>query len=130
DGVYTVKYFSVDNTGNAEAVKTASTAIHIDKTNPSPATLTVPSFVKNGQALTNAATDPTVNGASSGVSSVSYYYCSGASCTPSVLIGTGSTGPPYARSWTAQPADGPYRVMATAPDGAGTTANPRTAPKP
>ena len=119
DGVFAVKYFSVDALGNAEAVKTAGTAIHIDKTNPTPATLSVPSFVKNGQALTNSATDPTVNGATSGVASVSYFYCSGASCTPSTLIGTSSTGPSFSVAWTSQPADGAYRVQAVATDVAG-----------
>jgi hypothetical protein len=34
DGVYTIKYFSVDNAGNAEAVKTASTPVMIDQTAP------------------------------------------------------------------------------------------------
>jgi hypothetical protein len=33
-GVYTVRYFSVDNAGNAEAVQTAGTQIRIDKTLP------------------------------------------------------------------------------------------------
>jgi hypothetical protein len=121
DGVYTVKYFSVDTVGNTESVKTAGTAIHIDKTNPTPATLTIPSFIKNGQALTNAATDPTVNGVSSGVASVSYYYCSGASCTPGILIGTSSTGPNYSVTWSTQPADGAYRVQAVVTDVAGNT---------
>lgn len=35
DGVYTLKYFSVDAAGNAETVKTAGTQIRIDKTAPS-----------------------------------------------------------------------------------------------
>jgi hypothetical protein len=34
-GTYTVKYFTVDNAGNAEAVQTAGTQIRIDKTSPS-----------------------------------------------------------------------------------------------
>ncbi|MGZ4209844.1 MAG: OmpL47-type beta-barrel domain-containing protein [Actinomycetota bacterium] len=33
-GVYTIKYFSTDNAGNQETVKTAGTQIHIDKTLP------------------------------------------------------------------------------------------------
>jgi len=33
-GIYTIKYFSVDNAGNQEAVKTAGTQIRIDKTGP------------------------------------------------------------------------------------------------
>jgi hypothetical protein len=127
DGVYTIKYFSIDNAGNTEAVETAATAIHIDKTNPSPGTFTLPSFIKNGQALTNAATDPTVSGASSGVASVSYYYCSG-TCTPSpgaggtTLIGTSTTGPSYSVTWTSQPADGSYSVLAQVTDNAGNKA--------
>jgi hypothetical protein len=36
EGNYTVKYFSVDNVGNQEAVKTAGTTICIDKTAPAP----------------------------------------------------------------------------------------------
>jgi len=41
DGVYTIKYFSVDNVGNAEPVQTASTLIRIDRTNPSAPALTL-----------------------------------------------------------------------------------------
>lgn len=41
DGSYTIKYFSVDANGNAEAVKTASTVITIDKTAPAPTALTL-----------------------------------------------------------------------------------------
>jgi hypothetical protein len=36
EGTYTIKYFTVDNVGNTEAVKTAATAICIDKTAPAP----------------------------------------------------------------------------------------------
>jgi hypothetical protein len=121
DGIYTVKYFSVDNAGNTESVKTAGTAIHIDKTNPIPAALSIPSFIKNGQALTDAATDPTVNGASSGVASVAYYYCSGVSCTPNTLIGSSSAASSYSVTWSSMPVDGTYRVQAVATDNAGNT---------
>lgn len=41
DGTYTIKYFSVDVAGNAEAVKTASTGITIDKTAPVPTAVTL-----------------------------------------------------------------------------------------
>jgi hypothetical protein len=34
DGTYTIKYFSVDNAGNQESVKTAINVVKIDKTNP------------------------------------------------------------------------------------------------
>jgi hypothetical protein len=41
DGTYTIKYFSVDVAGNAESVKTAGTAITIDKTAPVPTAVTL-----------------------------------------------------------------------------------------
>ncbi|EKE20234.1 MAG: hypothetical protein ACD_8C00035G0001 [uncultured bacterium] len=34
EGIYTVKYFSVDNAGNTEAIKTASNTVKIDTTKP------------------------------------------------------------------------------------------------
>lgn len=34
DGVYTIKYFSVDNAGNTEGIKTATNTVRIDKTAP------------------------------------------------------------------------------------------------
>ena len=34
DGVYTIRYFSIDNVGNVEPVRTAFATIRIDKTNP------------------------------------------------------------------------------------------------
>ena len=36
EGTYTIKYFTVDNVGNQETVKTAATVICIDKTAPAP----------------------------------------------------------------------------------------------
>jgi hypothetical protein len=36
DGTYTIKYFTVDNVGNSETVKTGSAVICIDKTAPAP----------------------------------------------------------------------------------------------
>lgn len=41
DGVYTIRYFSVDGSGNTEAVKTAATIITIDKTAPLPTAITL-----------------------------------------------------------------------------------------
>ena len=118
DGVYTVKYFSTDRVGNAEAVKTAGTQIRIDKTAPASATLdALPASIRNGQALTGSSAD----GGPSGIASVAYYRCAGAPCTPSTLIGTSSTGPDYSVAWSAQPADGVYQVLARAQDAAGNT---------
>jgi hypothetical protein len=118
DGIYTVKYFSVDNVSNNEAVKTAGTQIRIDKTPPTSVTLnSLPASIKNGQALSGSAVD----GGPSGIASISYYYCAGALCTPSVLIGTSSTSPSYTIAWNSQPADGVYQVLARATDAAGNT---------
>lgn len=43
DGIYTIKYFSVDNAGNKEVVKTAANQVKIDKTVPLAPTITSPS---------------------------------------------------------------------------------------
>jgi hypothetical protein len=131
DGLYTIKYFSKDNVGNPEAVETAGTQIRIDTTNPTAGEVVTSgayvngatTYVKNGQAFTDTTTgDPTVNGASSGVASVQYLYCSGSSCTPSTSIGTSSSGPGYSVAWSSQPADGTYRIAAKVTDNAGNSA--------
>ena len=115
EGVYTVKYFSIDNVGNVESPKTAGTQIRIDKTAPSSATLDpVTAVIKNGHILTGSGAD-----ALSGVGSIFYYFCAGASCTPVTLIGSSSTGPGYAVTWSSQPADGTYQVLARVRDVAG-----------
>ena len=41
DGVYTIRYFSVDNVGNVEPVRTAFATIRIDKTNPAAPTISL-----------------------------------------------------------------------------------------
>ncbi len=41
DGVYTIRYFSVDNVGNVEPVRTAFTTIRIDQTSPSAPVITL-----------------------------------------------------------------------------------------
>ncbi|HEY3069863.1 MAG TPA: Ig-like domain-containing protein [Gaiellaceae bacterium] len=114
DGTYTIEYFSVDHVSNAETVKTAGTQIRIDKTAPTVTMTAPPATIHNGQALTATASD-----ALSGIASVSYYYCAGTSCTPTTLIGTSATGPGYSVTWSAQPADGPYQLLARATDVAG-----------
>ena len=118
DGSYTVKYFSVDTVGNAEPVRTASTAIRIDKTPPTATLGSLPGTVRNGQVLTAAASD-----AGSGVASVSYYQCTPSPCTPVTLIGSSSRGPGYFVTWSSQPADGSYDVSARVLDNAGNTGN-------
>ena len=117
DGVYTIKYFSVDRVGNAEAVQTGASQIRIDATNPSSSTLdALPAAIRNGQILSGSAADAT-----SGVVTVAYYRCAGTSCSPSTLVVSSSTGPSYAVTWNSQPADGDYQVLARATDAAGNT---------
>jgi hypothetical protein len=117
EGIHIVKYFSVDNVGNAEAVRTAGTPIRIDKTKPGSAVLApLPSVIRSGQILTGSGSD-----ALSGVASITYLYCAGSSCTPSTPAGSSSTPPGYAFTWTSQPADGVYQVLARVSDAAGNT---------
>ena len=115
DGVYTVRYRSTDNVGNAEAVRVAGSQIRIDRTSPSTATLaTLPAAIRNGQALSAAAAD-----ALSGVSFMTYLYCAGAACTPATVIASSTAGPSYPVSWSDMPADGTYQVLVRATDVAG-----------
>jgi hypothetical protein len=114
-----------DRTGNAMAAfsltfSTGATATP-DTTGPTVVFNTLPAVIRNGQNLTaTGTTDP------SGVASVTYDYCAGASCTPSITIGSSSTGPAYLVTWAAEPSDGTYQVAATALD---TFGNPATSAK-
>jgi len=78
----------------------------------------------------NALTD-TASDAGSGVASVAYYYCSGysGSCTSGnwtpIVPASGSTSP-YTVTWTSQPADGAYQVVAVGTDNAGNVSGPST----
>ena len=92
-----------------------------------PAVETVVSvLVHNGATLTDAATD-----AGSGVASVTYYYCpspnfgslSCTSSTPWTLIGTSSSTSPYSVTWTGQPNNGDYVVVAVGTDNVSNTDN-------
>jgi hypothetical protein len=137
DGIHVLRYFSIDAAGNREAVRTAATAIRIDRTPPTPGALATPgatavaggTAIRSGQTLTATASDPVVNGAASGIAQVAYYACPG-TCTPSpgtpgtFLIGTATGGTAaYPVTWAAQPADGAYSLLARATDGAGTSAD-------
>jgi hypothetical protein len=94
----------------------------------------VPAQIRNGQSLSVASA---ADNGGSGVKSVAYYYCAGSPCVPSTLIGSSTTGPGYAVTWSAEPADGTYTVAAKATDNVGnvsalgatqTTAVDNTAP--
>lgn len=70
-------------------------------------------YVNNGVSFTDSPTDT----GGSGVASVTYYECAGAtgSCTSSngLQIGTSTNSvSSYSISWTGEPADGPYRIVA------------------
>lgn len=115
EGTFTVKYFSVDGAGNQEAAKTAATAVRIDKTAPTAATLTLPNggYVNNGATLSATGTDGL-----SGIAGLEFLYCSGTDCTPNVSVGSASASPGSV-TWTGQPADGTYRMLVRARDAAG-----------
>ncbi len=91
-------------------------------------TFNVTVLVSNGlDALTDTASD-----AGSGVASVAYYYCPGlsgtcASSTPWTGIGVSHSGPTWAVSWTGQPNDGQYRVVAVGTDNVGNVSTPISA---
>ena len=120
EGTTVVTYSATDNVGNAASPQ--SLTIKLDKTAPAAGSFSIPSLINNGQVLTNAATD-----ALSGVASVGYFYCAG-TCTPSpgTLAGTGTVGPNYSFTWSAEPADGAYTVVARVTDAAGNTTDSST----
>jgi CheY-like chemotaxis protein len=127
EGTYTIKYFSVDNVGNTEAVQTGVAQIRIDTTappTPSLTAITTPSLNGASLSLTGAVVD---TGGSNGVT-VSYLYCAGAGagCGSPTTIGTSSTVSPYTITWSSQPADGQYTVFARATDAAGNVSSPST----
>ena len=76
-------------------------------------------LVHNGSTLTDVASD-----AGSGVASVTYYYCASpnftsltcSAATPWTRIGTSSNASPFSVTWTGQPANGDYVVIAAGTD--------------
>jgi hypothetical protein len=107
----TLRWFATDVAGNVEA--TNETTVQVDVRPPTIAEFALPTTISNGVVLRSVPTD-----AESGVASVTYLYCAGAECTPNIPIG-GAVGAPYAIPWITQPANGPYRVVASARDRAG-----------
>ena len=112
----TVKYFSVDNAGNSEAVK--SQVIQIDAAAPT-VSITSPasgSSVTQGTkvTVTASATDlGTGSGAPSGIASVTFYL------DGTTVLAT-DTSSPYSFSWnTNKIAKGTHRLTAVATDAAG-----------
>lgn len=112
--------------GSAQ-INTAATGLTLTATSTGLTAATSGTFdvavrVTNGIPLTDAAADT-----GSGVQTVSYYYCPGltGACTNGTLIGTASTpGNGYLLSWTGQPANGAYRLVAVASDNVSNVSSP------
>jgi len=115
DGTYRVQAKISDVAGNTTTVPSTPMTVTIDNSAPT-GTMTAKAYARNGDALTMASTN---DGTGSGVASVQYLYCSGASCTPSTSIGTSTTASSYSVTWNSQPADGSYRVGVKLTDVAG-----------
>jgi Bacterial Ig domain/Bacterial Ig-like domain/Chitobiase/beta-hexosaminidase C-terminal domain len=115
DGDHDLRVITTDHAGNA--FTSATRTVTVDNTAPSSATLDpLPAAIRNGHDLTGSGADAT-----SGVDSLTYLYCEGASCTPATPIGSSTTGPDYSVTWTGQPADGDVRVLVRVTDRAGNT---------
>jgi hypothetical protein len=118
-GVATFSSLTIGTAGASLNLTASSTGI----TSATSSTFTVSVLVTNGATLTDTASD-----AGSGVQSVSYYYCSGftGSCTSSnwTPIGTSSGSSPYSVTWTGQPVDGPYEVVAVGTDNVDNSSDP------
>ena len=101
------------NTAAANLTLTAS-ASGVSTSSPS-SSFNVTVLMNNGSVLTDTSSD-----AGSGVASVAYYYCTGYSgnCTSSTWhsIGAPATSSPYSVTWTGEPSDGAYQVVAVGTD--------------
>jgi hypothetical protein len=120
-------------TFSAVKINTAAAGLTLTASSPglasTPASASFTVFVNvsnSAAALTDTATDG-ANG--SGVKSVSYYYCPGYSggCTTATgtIIGTSTTpAGSFPVTWTSQPANGPYRLIAVGIDNLNNTGTP------
>ncbi len=113
DGVHTIAYFSVDNAGNIETVK--STTVMIDATPPACPGCAAADYLR-GTVTLSASPDPD----GSGIASVEFEYTTAGGSTWT-SIGTDTTGPaPYTTSWdTTSVADGHYDLRIKITDNAG-----------
>jgi hypothetical protein len=133
DGSYRYVVTAVYATWTAASLPSGSVTVVTDSTPPTVPAPVVTAAVTSGSnpvfvnhevvTLTDAATD-----AGSGVGSVSYYYCAGAtgSCTSATgtLIGSSTTGSnsfSVVTNAPLAPSDGPYRIVAVGTDNAGNT---------
>jgi hypothetical protein len=115
EGVHTIRYFSLDNAGNAETVKTSAVQIRVDRTAPWAVDLApLPSRVHAGQVLKAAGED-----AMSGIARAVFEFCADTSCTSWTPIGKSTGRLDLSLRWTRQPADGTYLVRVRVFDAAG-----------
>jgi len=122
DGSYTVQARPTDNLNGVGAAVAAT--FTIDQTPPSAFSLGAPTAgqaIRNGQAVSVPGGSPTD---ANGIATVEFKACAGAgACTfgaATVSIGS-TTVSPYSVTWSSQPADGAYKVVARATDNAGNT---------
>jgi hypothetical protein len=122
DGAYTVQSRATDNMNGVETP--SSTTFTIDQTPPGAFSLNAPTAsqaIRNGQAVSVPGGSPTD---ANGIASVAFKACAGAgACTFAAATETigSSTVSPYSATWSSQPADGPYKIVARATDNAGNT---------
>jgi hypothetical protein len=103
---------------NRSAQVVAAFGPAVDTTPPNAFSIGSPSAgatVANGQVLSSSPTDNV------SVASVDYRYCAGSSCTyaSGTEIGSTTSGPPFTVTWSGQPADGTYTLIARATDPSG-----------
>ncbi|MEU4195003.1 hypothetical protein AB0E69_24095 [Kribbella sp. NPDC026611] len=110
---------------NVAATGLTLTASASNLTSAVSAPVNVTVSVKSGAVLT----DSTNDGTGSGVKSVTYYYCPGytGTCTNANWTAIGSSTSSagnYQVTWTGQPANGPYRLVAVSTDNVANTSQP------
>ncbi len=123
DGAHTIAYFSADNAGNIEQVKSAT--VLIDATPPTCPSCAAADYLRGSVTLS---ADP--SSGPSGLQSVTFEY-SPAGADTWTTIDTDTTGPgPYTAAWntTAVP-DGHYDLRITVVDGANNSATTTLADK-
>ena len=122
DGAYTVQTRATDNLRGVETP--SSTTFTIDQTAPSAFSLGAPTSgqaIRNGQAVSVPGGTPTD---ANGIANVAFKACAGGgACTFAAATETigSSTVSPYSVTWSSQPADGTYAIVARATDNAGNT---------
>lgn len=93
DGIYTIKYFSVDSAGNQEAVKTAANQVMIDLTNPTAASDNViAGWYTANLTIALTVSDPLTNLVASGLvaSTVRYAWDSTANAITGTIFTSGT----------------------------------------